>query len=256
MAKDKTKATKTKAHTDTKDKSKKAKAAQGADHIKKEAIGMKRQDSSAAAQGGKIQVVNTEGEVHTIDTSDPGSPFYGPVWARILTAKEQGQFIRGRATIRRISQADRFSGYMVDIDGVQVFLPASRAGYFYDPGCDACGKVMALKAESLYTNGPRAGTLTVNARSAINFVLNRQDPQAFRPGSAVCALAVDHCGDALIFQGPMGLIFTPMPMAQQVAWKKGMSPDPNDLTGYRWGIGIDGFGPQGQYATPLDVLPW
>ena len=36
----------------------------------------------------------------------------------------------------------------------------------------------------------------------------------------------------------------------------GLNPRPEDLTGYRWVIGINGFGPQGCYATPLSIMPW
>ena len=210
----------------------------------------------AAYQGRTFQVVNPEGEVHQVDTSDRNSPFYGPAWAKVLEARERGQFIRGYATYRRVDQADRFSGYSVDIDGVTAFLPASKAGYYYNPSCDACRKGMALKLDTLYTNGPKAGTLIVNARSALNFVLNRQDPQLFRPGMAVCALGVDYAGGALVFQGPESLIFAPLQMAQQMAANMGLSYRPEDMTGYRWNIGIDSFGPQGYYATPLNILPW
>ena len=207
-------------------------------------------------QGRTFQVVNTEGEVYHIDTSDPKSCFYGPAWTNVLEAKERGQFLRGYPTFRRVDQADRFSGYSVDIDGVTAFLPASKAGYYHNPLCDACRKGIALKLDTVYPNGPKAGTLIVNARSALNFVLNRQDPQLFRPGSAAVALAVDYFPDTLILQGPEYLIYAPMHMAQQLAANMGLSYRPEDLTGYRWGIGIDNFGPQGCYATPLSILPW
>ena len=49
---------------------------------------------------------------------------------------------------------------------------------------------------------------------------------------------------------------TVMQCCRQMAANMGLSYRPEDLTGYRWNIGIDGFGPQGYYATPLNILPW
>lgn len=56
--------------------------------------------------------------------------------------------------------------------------------------------------------------------------------------------------------GPRGLIYTPLHMAQHLAANKGLSYRLEYLAGYHWGIGIDAFGPQGYYATPLSILPW
>ena len=85
------------------------------------------QGGYAAWQGPTFQVVNPEGEVHQIDTSDRNTPFYGPAWGRVLEAREKGLFVRGYPTHRRVDQADRFSGYSVDLGGVTAFLPARPA---------------------------------------------------------------------------------------------------------------------------------
>lgn len=208
-----------------------------------------------AEMSGVFHVMNPEGEIYTIDTTKRDTPFYGRVWANILSKKERGEFVRGRAVIRRFSRGDRFSGYSVDIDGINAFLPASRAGWFREGSCDACGKFLALKIESVYVNGDKAGTLIVNANAPVKYVLNRQNSN-FNFGSVVHALAVDYDQGMLIFPWLNGyVIAVNLGDAQRVACYNGVSPDPDELTGYYWRLGITGMMSMDCIAAvPLEVL--
>ena len=204
---------------------------------------------------GVFQVMNPEGELYSINTADTNSPFYGAAWADILSKKERGEFLRGRAAIRRFSRDDRFAGYSVDIDGINAFLPASKAGRFREASYDACGKFLALKIESVYVNGNKAGTLIVNASAPIKYVLHRQNSN-FNAGSAVHSLAIDYDRGMLIFPWLNGsFIAVNLVDAQRIAYYSGISPNPNELTGYYWQLQIIGMLSMScLLAAPLEVL--
>ncbi|MBQ8691836.1 MAG: hypothetical protein IJ520_01670 [Synergistaceae bacterium] len=204
---------------------------------------------------GVFQVMNPEGEIYSINTADANSPFYGTAWANILSKKERGEFLRGRAAIRRFSRDDRFAGYSVDIDGINAFLPASKAGWFREASCDACGKFLALKIESVYVNGDKSGTLIVNANAPIKYVLNRQN-SSLNAASAVYSLAIDYDRNMLIFPWLNGsIIAANITDAQRIAYYSGISPDPNELTGYYWRLQIIGMLSMScLFAGPLEVL--
>ena len=204
---------------------------------------------------GVFQVMNPEGEIYSINTADTNSPFYGAAWANILSKKDRGEFLRGRAAIRRFSRDDRFAGYSVDIDGINAFLPASKAGWFRETSCDACGKFLALKIESVYVNGDKSGTLIVNANAPIKYVLNRQNSN-FNAASAVYSLAIDYDRNMLIFPWLNGsIIAVNITDAQRIAYYSGISPDPNELTGYYWRLQMIGMLSMScLFAGPLEVL--
>ena len=113
-------------------------------------------------------IVDPEGEVHEVDTSQKGNDFYGPVWTRICSAiVQEDELLRGRAVLRRRAAADnRFSGYDVLIDGVSAFLPRSRSGCFADETRDATGKCLLVRPLSVHPSGRYQGNLVVEAETA------------------------------------------------------------------------------------------
>ena len=130
-----------------------------------------------------FQVINPEGEIHKVDTSDPKSTFYGDAWARTLMANQEGEFISGYVARRLISREGRFSGYSADIDGVTAFLHVSKAAWFFYPEHDAIGKRIALKICSVYTNGPKLGNLIVNAYAPLKHIIKAQGPHDHLSGA-------------------------------------------------------------------------
>ena len=112
-------------------------------------------------------VETSEGEMCRIDTADRSSPFYGTAWTKILTANDNNDFVRGRAMTRCVSRDNRFSGYTVNVEGIEAFLPASKASWFYDPEHDASGKYIALSIENVYTSGTKAGIAIADVLTAI-----------------------------------------------------------------------------------------
>lgn len=108
-------------------------------------------------------VINGEGEVYLVDTALSGSPFYGPVWDKILTALEREEYVRARILFRRRAANNYFSGYETDIDGVHGFLPRSKCGYFWNEELDATGKSIIVKPFLVHPSGPRKGSLLVDA---------------------------------------------------------------------------------------------
>lgn len=205
---------------------------------------------------GVFQIMNPEGELYTVDTTKPGTPFYGSAWQNILGSRERGEFIRGRAATRCFSKGDRFSGYVMDIEGVRAFLPASKAGWFREQENDACGKFLALKAETVYVNGDKAGTMIVNANAPINYILNRQRRGYAGIGCEIYALAVDHDERALVFPWlESSLIIVPLFEAQRAAQYFNISSRPDDLTGYYWRLGLAGWAAANCLtAVPLEVM--
>ena len=201
-------------------------------------------------------VVTPEGEVHNVDPSAADSIFYGPVWTRILDAYEKGDFIRGRAVLRRISSSeDRFSGYSVSIDGVEAFLPASRAAHFYHPEFDATRKCVALKVKNVYPNGPRQGTVIVDAYAPLKYILANQKKADYRFDATPFALAMDYDSENLLF--PLfgdRLMRAPLREAMSIAARKGIDPSPDMLTGYFWQVRITDADSDSPMAEALDIL--
>lgn len=203
-----------------------------------------------------FQVVNPEGEVYSIDTADKESLFYGPTWARILDAQENGEFIRGRVDMRRISSLeDRFSGYTVNIDGVEAFLPASKAAYFYHPEHDATGKCIALKVCTVYPNGPRQGNVIVDAYAPLKYVMFGQKKSAYTKGGAFYALAMDYNEDDLLFPwAGNSVLRVRLREAMETAEGKGADSSPDMLTGCYWRLMMKESAPLERRAAALDVL--
>lgn len=207
---------------------------------------------------GVFMIQNPEGEIHTIDTGDASSPFFGPEWRNVFEMRERGEFLRGRAAVRRISRDDRFSGYTLFIDGceeLKAFLPASKAAYFRDPLCDASGKCIAFYIENIYTNGTRAGSLIANAYSPLNYVNKRQRRSNYEVGSEVYALSMDYEDDLLIFPGAdKTALCARLSDAAEVAARSGISTDPNDLTGCFWKVRVVWSGDGCRMVVPLEVM--
>lgn len=202
----------------------------------------------------EFSVVNPEGEVHCINTADKSSLFYGPVWTRILDAYTKGEFVRGRASMRRMSGIeDRFSGYSVNIGGVEAFLPASKAALFHDPERDATRKCIALKVDTIYPNGLKAGNIIVNAFSPLKHILQQKNNT--KQGSTLYALALDYDDEHLLF--PLyqpKMICVPLQETMDIARQCGIDPDPDFLTGLYWQIQITSPRAEIQTAKALSVL--
>jgi hypothetical protein len=208
-----------------------------------------------------FQILNPEGEVHTVNTADPSSLFHGPVWTRILDCYTKEEFLRGRAFTRCISQEDRFSGYMVDIDGIEAFLPKRNAGYFYDAEKDVTGKCLALKVDMVYPNGPMQGKIILNAKSPWQHT--RSEFKNLFSGKVVDVLALDHEHGYLVFPGLYEYrpdrrvyrnILVLLDETLQLGRASGIAADPGYLTGLYWKLRIQN--PRGEHwlAEPLEVL--
>lgn len=209
-----------------------------------------------------FMVSNPEGEVYSINTNDSRSPFYGAGWQRVLEAYENNEFLRGRASLRRISRADRFSGYTLYVDGdegLSVFLPASQAGYFRDPANDASNKFVAFKIKSINPCGSKAGTIIVNAASPVNYVSQRIRSFAdLDLGAEIWALSVDHgegmLGFPICLPNLDMMIFAHLDHAMSVAYDCGMDTDPDSLTGCFWRLQIVDGGDGYRIALPLEAV--
>jgi hypothetical protein len=208
-----------------------------------------------------FQIVNPEGEVHTVDTSDLSSPFYGPVWTRILDCHKKGEFLRGRAARRCVSQEDRFSGYVIDIDGVDAFLPKSKAVYFYDDDKDATNKCLALEVEMVHPNGPKCGNILVGTKAPWKYSLGEFKDMI--SGKIVDVLAVDYDRRNLIFAGDCVYapdrrvsrnILVPIDEALRLGKAFGIAADPGYLTGLYWKLRLQTSQGGDWLAVPLEVL--
>ena len=174
-------------------------------------------------------IVDPEGEVHEVDTSQKGNDFYGPVWTRICSAiVQEDELLRGRAVLRRRAAADnRFSGYDVLIDGVSAFLPRSLAGHFYDENLDATGRCLAVKVRSFNPAGKFKGKLIVEARTPLQLLAKINKQQGNR-----WALAVDVSQGAMAFLRPRGrVLWCPLDQVCAQARRQQLPDDPLLLTG-------------------------
>jgi hypothetical protein len=205
---------------------------------------------------GRIFTIETsEGEVCELNTSDPSSPFHGPAWTHILTAREKGEFVRGHVKTRLVSRDSRFSGYLINIEGVDAFLPASKAAWFYHPEHDACGKAIALGIEEIYTSGKKVGNLVVSAYAPLRHLARNQSKKDYEPGATPFAIAMDYDETSLIFPhyGDKAL-YVPLQEAMNIALGKGLDAAPRNLTGYCWQLRIIGWKGNQCAASPIDVL--
>ncbi len=200
-------------------------------------------------------VETSEGEVCQIDTSDSSSVFYGSSWEKILTASENGDFIRGRAMTRCVSRDNRFSGYTVNVEGIEAFLPASKASWFYDPEHDASGKYIALSVENVYTSGTKAGKLVVNAYKPVRFLFSRQGRRNYQPGGTAYAIAMDYDRSYLIFPyAKEQYIYVPIYEAVNLAANMGLGNNPEIFTGLCWNLRIISRKDNQCMASPVDIL--
>ena len=200
-------------------------------------------------------VETSEGELVTINTSDSSSPFYGSSWTKILKAYETKDYIRGRVMTRCVSRDSRFSGYSIDLEGVEAFIPASKAAWYYSPERDACGKYLAVGIESVYTSGGKAGKLVVNAYAPVKYLYQRQGKKDYAPGGTPYAMAMDYDNAFLFFQHYKGqVICVPIDEALNTAKRRGLSGGLEVLTGYCWQVRILGW--KGDYglASAVEVL--
>lgn len=205
-----------------------------------------------------FHVLNPEGELFMVDTGAEG-PFYGPVWTRVLDAYEKGEFLRARVAFRKTSRQNEFSGYVLSLDGLPVFLPRSKSFYFYDEKKDAAKRCIAVKIESIYPNGPRIGNVVVNAKPAWDLV--RKGLYRLAPGIEVHALAmdIDQGGGVeeghLVFPAPEHRrILVPLPEARRLARQAGQSVPDDFLTGLYWRLRLIAGDESAWQAEPLEVL--
>ena len=214
--------------------------------------------SGSAGTNCVFTVTNPEGELYSVDTSDKNSPFYGPVWRRILKAYTNGECFRGRAVKRSCGKADgAFHGYFIDISGVQAFLPVSKAAWFYSSEHDACGKSLALMIADIHPNGPKAGSIVVDAYKPLKHVLTSQNRKAFNPGAEPWLLAMDYDADSLIFPHfGSKTIRVPLNETVSLAKHKGIKADKGNLTGRFWQLRIENWESGGVCrAHPVDIMP-
>ena len=210
-----------------------------------------------------FHVLNPEGELFIVDTGAEG-PFYGPVWTRVLDAYEKGELLRARVAFRRTSRQNEFSGYVLSLDGLSVFLPRSKSFYFYDEKKDAAKRCIAVRIESVYPNGSRAGTVIVDAKPAWDLV--RKGLYRLAPGIEVHALAMDIdqggyseggcAGEGhLVFPAPgHRRILVPLPEARRLARQTGQSVPDDFLTGLYWRLRLIAGDEKAWLAEPLEVL--
>lgn len=185
-------------------------------------------------------IEGTEAHSHTIDTSAPNSPFYGPAWTSILGAYEEKGVIRGRILRKNYSNSGEFSGFDIDVAGIRAWLPKRYSGWFYDCPTDPAGKCVAISVEKVETLGRNAGSINVNAVEPLIAAQHDIDKRSISAGQELEALAVDHDGRNLIFplDKDRSAIRVPLNQALTVAQKAGCPNDPGLLTGHTWKIKI------------------
>ena len=212
---------------------------------------------TAASGGRTFSVINPEGEIYSINTADKNSLFYGRAWFKILEANEKGECFRGRAVKKSFGRNDNtLSGYFIDIEGVQAFLPVSKAAWFYNPEHDAVGKSIALMIEDIFTNGPKAGTLVVNAYKPLKHILTAQSREAFTTNAEPWMLAMDCDSESLIFPHfGNKVVRVPLHDAAALAKRKGIGSNSSNLTGRFWRVKIHQWAAGGVCtAQPVDVM--
>ena len=212
---------------------------------------------TAASGGRTFSVINPEGEIYSINTADKNSLFYGRAWFKILEANEKGECFRGRAVKKSVGRNDNtLSGYFIDIEGVQAFLPVSKAAWFYNPEHDAVGKSIALMIEDIFTNGPKAGTLVVNAYKPLKHILTAQSREAFTTNAEPWMLAMDCDSESLIFPHfGNKVVRVPLHDAAALAKRKGIGSNSSNLTGRFWRVKIHKWAAGGVCtAQPVDVM--
>lgn len=138
----------------------------------------------------RFEIVNSEGEIYTVDMSDRNCPFQGEVWRRILSAaSDRSDLIPVAVEHRNRSQEGAFSGYEVSFGyEIKGFLPRSRSGYYYGENRDASGKRLAVRILEFYPTGSRQGDVLVEAAQ-----LHGKNGvwQKIHSGDEVWGLAVD-----------------------------------------------------------------
>ena len=197
-----------------------------------------------------FDVLNPEGEVFSIDTRS-SEQFFGPVWTRIFDAYEKGELLRARVALRQTSRLDQFSGYTLSIDGVPAFLPRSKSVHFYNSENDATNLCIAVQVMTIHVNGPKCGSVIVDAKPAWELV--RRELAAATLGDTVNALAMDIADGSLLFPVPQHrTIAVPIAEARAVASGAGM-PD-YFLTGLYWKLRLTSQNGDTFQAVPVEVL--
>ena len=147
------------------------------------------------------------------------------------------------------------SGYTVSVEGLNAFLPVSKAAWFYHPEHDACGKAIAVGVEQVYASGKKIGNLVVSAYAPIRHLARHQSKKNYMSGATPYAIAMDHDGSSLIFpQYGDRVIYAPLSEATGIARRKGLDSRPDALTGYCWQLRISGWKGDRGAASLLDVL--
>jgi hypothetical protein len=144
-------------------------------------------------------VLNSEGEVYSIDTSDSRAFFYGSAWDKVLSALSEGDYVKGKALLRRRDKNNYFSGYEIKIEGITAFLPRSKCGYFWNEETDASSKNIIVKPFQLYPTGSRRGTLLVDASAPI-LELDRHNQKEW-------AIGIDFDQESFYFTTGKNLIY-------------------------------------------------
>jgi hypothetical protein len=135
--------------------------------------------------------------------------------------------------MRCVSREDRFSGYMINLDGLKAFLPQSKAHIFYDPEKDATNKCLAFKVDAVHTNGARQGDIIVDSKPPWKQTLD--EFKKLEPGKVLYALASDHEYGELVFPGRQGQkIIVPIDEAVRLGERAGVASEPDFLTGLYW----------------------
>ncbi len=121
--------------------------------------------SENIVRGEVFEVLNSEGEIYSIDTGDPGCPFQGPAWRNVLSsASDHDYYIPVEASYRKRDREENFVGYTVNFGyGVEGFLPRSRSGYYYPEERDATSKRLLVRVIQFHPCGVKQGNVVVEA---------------------------------------------------------------------------------------------
>ena len=108
---------------------------------------------------GVYQIINPEGAIRKVDTTDPGKNTYGPVWAAICESMLNGRVLEANIknyqykTMNGRPLSSAPTGFIVRIeDEVDGFLPISLSARFRDFNTDYTGEKIAIMVESFDPN--------------------------------------------------------------------------------------------------------
>lgn len=122
----------------------------------------------------EFMIMDPEGEICMIDTSDPESDFYGKHWADILSSLvDENIYIYGYIEEESISREGVFSGYLVRVKGVKGFLPRSLSHIYSAEFPPSPRERVLLKPERFYPKGRKKGMVIWDAVYPYEKLVNR-----------------------------------------------------------------------------------